>query len=376
MKLMTNLEDPFLDDVVHRAEQYRQSYNNQTEEFRHLNSNLFTYLDEIKTIDGENGNLQEKIEQLRRNFLLDLENSLNVLPKNFRQLSEKLTDAHHERYKFKSRARRFANDREELKRRIQFVSNCEKDQLKRLAQLQKEQRSTGNECRKLNEQYENLLHFVEKEKEIHQQSMSKVDQLQCELEQIYVERSKSEVISIIEFVSDFVFLVKFQIQSLKEEVQLMQTAREFLDDERQTILMSQSEANEFLLSRLTESIQRIREDFQRLNQCQIEELEIEYKHKFEWLEEQFRSESKPTTLISNNIEEIHRHLVTEQRSTIQELNFVTDQHKILSAKILALVKEEKIDDRVENFLFFFFRNSIFILFGTNERDFFWKKIKN
>ena len=45
----------------------------------------------------------------------------------------------------------------------------------------------------------------------------------------------------------------------------MQTAKEFLDEEYQIILSAQTEANEYFLSRLNESVSRIREDFYELN---------------------------------------------------------------------------------------------------------------
>ncbi|CAF4882731.1 unnamed protein product, partial [Rotaria magnacalcarata] len=64
-------------------------------------------------------------------------------------------------------------------------------------------------------------------------------------EQKHVERSKTE----------------FEIQTLKEELQLMYQAKEFLDEEHETIIAAETEANEYLLSSLNESIVNIREDF-------------------------------------------------------------------------------------------------------------------
>ena len=60
-----------------------------------------------------------------------------------------------------------------------------------------------------------------------------------------------------------------KLQTLREEVKLMQTAKEFLEEEYQSILSTQTEANEYLLSRLNESISRIREDFHTLHQNQL-----------------------------------------------------------------------------------------------------------
>ena len=64
----------------------------------------------------------------------------------------------------------------------------------------------------------------------------------------------------------------------------MQTAREFLDEERETLLATQTEANEYLLSRLNESIERIRDDFAQLNRTQLEELESDYQQQMQILE--------------------------------------------------------------------------------------------
>jgi chromosome segregation ATPase len=187
------LDDHVLDDIVSRAEQSRVSYNIQTEEFRHLNGNLQTYLSDIKTIDDENHQLQNNIEQIRSNRILTLENHFKDLPDDFRQQSYTLTEAHLERYKSKSRAKRFISEREELKKRIHFVTNNDKIQTKQLNNLQKQERLTHSELLKLNEQIKNVFTYVETERQTHRQAMIKVDNLQGELERISVERSKTEV---------------------------------------------------------------------------------------------------------------------------------------------------------------------------------------
>lgn len=187
------IDDRLINDVVSRAEQSRISYNLQTEEFRSLNANLQTYLNEIKVIDDENRDLQDDIRQIRSNYILTLENILTRLPNDFSQKSRELTEENIKRYKEKSRTRRFINEREELKRRIQFVSNDGKEQIKCLNILQKKERSVYNEFIKLKEQLQNCLNSIENEKQTHQQSMKKVDNLQIQLEQVCVERSKTEV---------------------------------------------------------------------------------------------------------------------------------------------------------------------------------------
>jgi len=191
--MVSLFEDQLIDDVVTRAEQSRVSYNIQTEEFRNLNANLQIYLNDIKTIDDDNRQLQENIEEIRTNYILSLENHLKRLPFDFRQQSQTLTGAHLERYKSKSRAKRFTNEREELKRRIHFVASNEKEQTKRLNTLQKQERTVRNEFNKLNEQIQNLSNYVENEKQNYCQAMDRVDNLHVQLEEISVERSKTEV---------------------------------------------------------------------------------------------------------------------------------------------------------------------------------------
>lgn len=270
------------DDVVFRIEQSRSSYNNQADEFRSLNSNLENYLDNIRTIDNNNQQLQEQIEQIRREYLLTLENHFKRLPDDFHAQSQTLTNVHLQRYQFKSRTRRLHAERQELKRRIEFLSSTEKLHLKHLTNLQKQDRLIQHELIKLTEQYENLCKQVQNVKHIYQQSMGQLDQLQIHYEDICSQRSKSE----------------FEIQTLKEEIKLLSTTREFLHDECEHIISTQNDANEYFLIYLNQSIVRIREDFQKLNQNQYEQLENEYKLYLEQVEDNLRNEQK-NQFISN-----------------------------------------------------------------------------
>lgn len=186
--------DQSIDNVVTRAEQSRVSYNIQTEEFRSLNTNLQTYLNEMKTIDDENRQLQENIEQIRKEYIVALETHLKLLPNDFREQSQTLNEAHLERYRSKTRAKRYLKERDELKRRISFVASNEKEQTKRLNVLQKQDRAVRNEFNKLNQQIQSLSAYVENEKQNYQQAMDKVDSLQIQLERISIERSRTEVI--------------------------------------------------------------------------------------------------------------------------------------------------------------------------------------
>jgi len=315
--MLNTPEDQLLDDVVSRVEQSRFSYKLQTEEFRNLNTNFQTYLNDTKIIDDANRQLQENIEQIRTNYIITLENHLKRLPEDFRQESHILTEAHIERYKSKSRAKRFINEREELKKRIHFVASNEKDQIKRLNNLQKQERLIENEFKIINEQIQNLYNYLQTEKQIHREAMDKVDNLQLQLEQICIERSKTE----------------FEIQTLREEVKLMQTAKEFLDEEHQTILSTQTEANEYFLSRLNDSIIHIREDFNELNQNQLQQLENEYKQIIKNLEETFLTNE---TILNHQrtIQISYEKLQDEHEILIQELTILNDHNQILSEQIL------------------------------------------
>jgi chromosome segregation ATPase len=226
---MLNLnEDQLLDDIVYRAEQSRFSYNLQNEEFRNLNTNLQTYLNDIKRIDNENRQLQTNIDQIRTNYLITLENHLKRLPEDFRQESSTLTDAHIERYKSKSRAKRFINEREELKKRIQFLTSNDKEQAKRLNNLQKQERLIQNEFKILNDQLQNLYNHVDNEKQTCRQAMEKVDDLQIQLEKISVERSKTEVRKKKILFSNSILLFSFKFKLYEKKLNSCKQLKNFL----------------------------------------------------------------------------------------------------------------------------------------------------
>ena len=332
------------DRAVHQAEQSRQSYNVQTEEFRSLNENFTSYLDEIKTIDGFNRQLQQQIDQMREEFVRLLETHLLRAPDEFRELSRALTAAHLERYKFKSRARRFAAEREEWKRRIRFVSADTKEQIKQLNLMEKRHRASCTEHRQIAEQITNLGRHVENEKIHHRQAMDRVDQLQQDFERVCVERSKTEVKLLrlrLLLRLNSLLLLQFEIQSLKEEVQLMQTAREFLDDERELFLTSQTEAGEYYRLHLNESIQRIREDFQQLNRSQLKQLENEYEEKFRWLGD-FSSSSSSSEILTDDSQRVEREqLENDYRIVTQELNIVNDQYQTLTQRVEQMVRSSR-----------------------------------
>ncbi len=310
----------FNDQFILRAEQSRVSYNLQTEEFRSLNANLENYLGDIKIIDDENRQLQENIQLIRTKYISTIENHLKGLPNDFRQHSQILTDAHIERYKYKSRTRRLVTEREELKRRIQFVANSEKDQIKYLNILEKQERSNRNELEKLNKEYQRLVKYVENEKQIHRQAMNKVDNLQIKLEQTCIDRSK----------------IEFEIQTLKEEVQLMQTTKEFLTEECETIISTQTEANEYLLSRLNDSITRIREDFDQLNQAQLQQIENDYKQMLQTLEENLLS-NQTIEISQQTIPSEYQQLEQEHQIVSEELKTLNNQNQNLAERVLAMV---------------------------------------
>lgn len=121
----------------------------------------------------------------------------------------------------------------------------------------------------------------------------------------------------------------------------MQTAREFLDEERETLLATQTEANEYLLSRLNESIQRIRDDFDLLNRTQLEQLENDYKQQMQILENNlFTSTDASDATISTSADPQRvNQLQSEQRTVLQELSIVNKHNQSLSERVLAMVSE-------------------------------------
>lgn len=318
LSMMFNLlKDQLIDDAVLRAEQSRVSYNSQTEEFRLLNADLQTYLTNIKFTDEENRQIQENIEDIRRKYILTLENHLQRLPNDFREQSQTLTNAHLERYRLKSRLRRCANEREEWKRRIQFLTNTDKEQTKYFTHLQKQDQLHRQEFQKLNEHYQRLTKSLANEKELHRQAMTKVDQLHLQLEQSWIDRSKTE----------------FQIQSLKEEVQLMQTTKEFLSEERDTILSSRHDANEYFLSQLHESIARIRDDFEQINQNQLQQIEQDYQQMLQTLEENLSTNQVNPVTNPSQIEQLQK----EQQTIYDEWTTMNEQNQTLVERVLTMV---------------------------------------
>lgn len=343
LAMMFNLfKDQLIDEAVHRAEQWRVSYNLQAEEFRSLNANLQTYLGDIKTIDDQNRQLQESIEEIRTKYILNLENHLKLLPKDFREQGQTLTNAHLERYRLKSRVRRCVTEREEWKRRIQFLTNNDKQQTKYFHQLERQDRLHRQEFQKLNEQYQRLGKTVANEKELHRQAMTKVDQLQTQLEQSWIDRSKTE----------------FEIQSLKEELQLMHTTKEFLSEERDTILSSRHEANEYFLSQLHESIARIRDDFEALNQTQLQQIEQDYQQMLHTVEENLLANPIHKTNPSD-----YEQLQHEQQIVQEEWTALNDQNQILSERILTMVNPRRKKNR--SMVCCVFRRIVCMDFGRN-----------
>jgi len=116
----------------------------------------------------------------------------------------------------------------------------------------------------------------------------------------------------------------------------MQTAKEFLDEERETIIATQTDANEYLLSRLNESINRIREDFHELNQTQLKQTENEYKQMLQILEENFIT-NETTTTHQRAIPADYERLHNEHQSVLQELTTLKDHNETLSERVFAMV---------------------------------------
>lgn len=123
---------------------------------------------------------------------------------------------------------------------------------------------------------------------------------------------------------------------MKEEIQLLQRAKEFLDEEREIILSAEVEANEYLLSRLSETIDSIREDFNQLNTSQLNDIENEYKQLLQTVEENLLSnqtiDGKPTSNESKN-----QHLEEDYENVLQELTILNSDNKKLSQTVFSMV---------------------------------------
>ena len=120
----------------------------------------------------------------------------------------------------------------------------------------------------------------------------------------------------------------------------MQTAKEFLDEEYETILEAQTDANLYLLSCLNESILRIHADFEHLNNQQIEQIENEYKQTIKKLEEISLANA------TDNETEIDRQhtsqtecgkLEEEYQSVNEELSKLNEHNQLLSDRISSMV---------------------------------------
>ena len=127
----------------------------------------------------------------------------------------------------------------------------------------------------------------------------------------------------------------------------MQTTREFLDEERENMLATQTEANDYLMSRLDESIKRIREDFEHMNRSQLEQLDKEYGQLLTVLQENLQNaESTDDGAEAMGTDEEERvnqanyaQLQSEHRVTLQELTHLTRDNQTLAERVFSLVSE-------------------------------------
>jgi hypothetical protein len=130
----------------------------------------------------------------------------------------------------------------------------------------------------------------------------------------------------------------------------MQTAKEFLDEEQQTILATQTDANEYLLSRLNQAISRIRDDFDQLNKTQLKQMENQYQQLMQITEENLLNKSQPDLSAISQQEQHVRQIEYEQESIGEELTVLNDYHQSHSERILFMVSSDVL-------LFWSFTNS-------------------
>ena len=115
----------------------------------------------------------------------------------------------------------------------------------------------------------------------------------------------------------------------------MQTAKEFLDEEQETILSTQTDANEYFLSRLNQAISRIRDDFDQLNKTQLKQMENQYQQLMETAEENLLHQSHTDQSAVSN--EHVRQIEYEQESIADELTVLNDYHQSLTERLVSMV---------------------------------------
>ena len=320
-----------------------QSYQNQCEEFHHLNENLQLFLNDMKLLDEQNRHYEQSIETIRRDYVNTLEYHLKRLPADFRQESEALNDAHLERYRSKSRARRFLNEREELKKRIQFLVHQDRERNKRIDRFEKQDQQMKNDLKMLNDQIHQYDQIVHNEKQNYRQAMDKLDQLYLQYEQICVDRSRTEVRhDDHQRDSNLFYFIKFEIQTLREEVKLMQTTKEFLIEEQQSLLSTQNYANEDFLARLHQSIARLKEDFYELNQQQIKQLENQYEQVMKRFEDEIKHQRPIEEITGENPYQIEEETLLGQLKNLNgENHHLADQILLLESDLTLLCDDRQ-----------------------------------
>jgi hypothetical protein len=113
----------------------------------------------------------------------------------------------------------------------------------------------------------------------------------------------------------------------------METAKDFLNDEQQSIFASQANAHEYFLSRLTQSVSRIRDDFEQLNQTQIKHIDSQYQQYMITIEDYLRQESNH----KNKQQPDHEQWHIEQKTMTDELRRLTNDHHLLAQRIVDMV---------------------------------------
>ena len=119
----------------------------------------------------------------------------------------------------------------------------------------------------------------------------------------------------------------------------MQTAKEFLNDEYQTILGSQTEANDYFLSCLNQSVVRIREDFHRVNQTQVKQMENKYKQLMQTIEEYASVDTSRDETMRHRTTDHEGPLADEYRSAANELTKLGEHNRLLTERILDMVRQ-------------------------------------
>ena len=137
---------------------------------------------------------------------------------------------------------------------------------------------------------------------------------------------------------------------MKEEIKLLRTTKEFLVEEKQNLDLTQIDANEDFLNRLQQSIERLRNDFQQLNENQLKQIEETYRETIERLGNELKPNDKQQ-IEENQWENLCRSEEEILKNLYEENNHLTDEILRLESDRIDLRNEYEEDLDEKNRIF-------------------------